>query len=363
MTEFSVKQNLLCDLLKTHTLQAILLQRSSSFAWATCGAASYVNTASTTGAASLLITPDQHYLITNNIEAARLKEEEKLHYQGWNFQVAPWYEKNELVEKLIGSAQLGSDFPRPDALDLSSQISRLRCALLPEENIRFRVLARLCAESMDAAIRAIKPGMSEHQAASLLAEQTLGRGVQPIVNLVAADERIYHFRHPLPTFNDIDQYLMLVLVGRRWGLTCSISRLVHFGRMPDELREKSEALAQIDAALIDATRPGVPMQQIFAAGQAAYARQGYAHEWRNHHQGGPTAYETREFLVTENTPDLVQAGMVFAWNPSIRGCKSEDSIEVGAQSNEILTQMANWPVIEVSIGDRVYTRPAILEIG
>lgn len=363
MTEFRIKQTRLRDILSANHLQALLLQRSSSFAWATCGAASYVNTASTTGAASLLITPDKHYLITNNIEATRLEQEEKLHYQGWDFQIFPWHANNDLVEKLVGKAKLGSDFPTPGALDISAQLSRLRCALLPEENIRFRVLARLCAESMNAAIHAIRPGMSEHQAASLLAEQTLSRGVQAIVNLVAADERIFRFRHPLPTFNDIDKYLMLVLVGRRWGLTCSITRLVYFGVMPQEYREKSEALANIDATMIDATRPGTAMQQTFAAGLAAYAQQGYPDEWRNHHQGGPTAYETREFLVNETSLDLVQPGMVFAWNPSIKGCKSEDSIEIGPQTNEILTQITGWPVIEVKIGERVYARPAILEIN
>lgn len=362
MTEFRIKQSRIQELLCAHQLQAVLLQRSSSFAWATCGAASYVNTASTTGAASLLITPDKHYLLTTNIEATRLEQEEKLHYQGWDFQIYPWHKKNDLVEKLIGSAKLGADFPIPGALDLSPEISRLRCALLPEENIRFRVLARLCAESMYAAILNIKPGMSEHQAASLLAEQTLSRGVQAIVNLVAADERIYRFRHPLPTFNDIDKYLILVLVGRRWGLTCSISRLVYFGKLPDELRQKSQEVAFIDASFIDATRPGTAMYQAFNAGLAAYTQQGYAAEWRNHHQGGPTAYETREFLVNETTMDLVQSGMVFAWNPSISGYKSEDSIEVGPESNEVLTQILEWPVIEVEIGDRVYARPAILEV-
>ncbi len=362
MTEFRLKQTRLRELLTANQIDAVLLQRSSSFAWATCGAASYVNTASTTGAASLLITKDKHYLVTNNIEATRLEQEEKLHYQGWDFQISPWYEKNEIVQRLVGKAKLGSDFPISGAVDVSAQISRLRCALFPEENIRFRVLARLCAESMNAAIHAIHPGMSEHQAASILAGQSLSRGVQAIVNLVAADERIYRFRHPLPTFNDIDKYLMLVLVGRRWGLTCSISRLVYFGSLPLELREKSEALAYIDATLIDATRPGAAMQQAFAAGLAAYAQQGYPDEWRNHHQGGPTAYETREFLVNETSRDLVQPGMVFAWNPSISGCKSEDSIEVGAQINETLTQIAGWPVIEIPIGERVYARPAILEI-
>jgi hypothetical protein len=65
------------------------LQRVSSFAWATCGAASYINTATTTGEATLLITKDARYLITNNIEAPHYEKEEKLKEQGWDFQIGP----------------------------------------------------------------------------------------------------------------------------------------------------------------------------------------------------------------------------------------------------------------------------------
>ena len=52
---------------------------------------------------------------------------------------------------------------------------------------------------MDAAIRKIKPGMSEYQIAANLGFEAQSRGVQAIVNLIAVDERIFMYRHPLPT--------------------------------------------------------------------------------------------------------------------------------------------------------------------
>ena len=78
MTEFTQKQVRIKALLAERHLDALLLQRVSSFAWATCGAASYINSAATDGAASLLVTPSGRYLITTNIEATRLEQEEKL---------------------------------------------------------------------------------------------------------------------------------------------------------------------------------------------------------------------------------------------------------------------------------------------
>jgi antitoxin VapB len=53
-------------------------------------------------------------------------------------------------------------------------------------------------------------------------------------------------------------------------------------------------------------------------------------------------------------------GQVFAWNPSITGTKSEDSILVGETANEIITEIADWPSINVQVGQQVIKRPAIL---
>ena len=54
----------------------------------------------------------------------------------------------------------------------------------------------------------------------------------------------------------MERYAMLVLCGRKWGLVCSITRLVHFGALSDEVRRKMQATAQVDATFIAATRPG-----------------------------------------------------------------------------------------------------------
>ena len=68
----------------TH-VDGILLQRNSSFAWATGGSSAAINIASSTGEASLLVTPQNAYVITNNIEAARLEGEEELCQKGCEF--------------------------------------------------------------------------------------------------------------------------------------------------------------------------------------------------------------------------------------------------------------------------------------
>ncbi len=362
MTELDLKLDRIKNLLAQYRLDAVVLQRVSSFAWATCGAASYVNTATTNGAASLLITPMGRYVIVDNIEATRLKQEERLEAQGWEFRVAPWYEANDAIARLTRGLNLAADTSYPGAIDLSNDFARLRVNLLPEEGERFRALSRLCAEAMNTAIRAIRPGMTEYEIASVLSCETQNLGVQPIVNLIATDERIFRFRHPLPTDKKMDKYAMLVLCGRKWGLVCSLTRLVHFGRVPDELRRKAEMVARIDAEFITDTRPGRTLGEIFRQAADAYKATGFADEWQLHHQGGPAGYEPREFVATPTTTEVVAVGQVYAWNPSITGTKSEDTILVGETHNEIMTEIPDWPTLAIELDRQTIRRPAILEI-
>ncbi len=361
MSEFELKLGRIRNLLNEHSLDVLLLQRVDNFAWATCGAASYVNMAVADGAASLLIMPSGRYIITDNIEAPRLKQEEGLEAQGWQFRVGPWFERTQALADLTGGLKLGADGPYPGASDLSALFPHLRSALTAEEGDRFRILGKMCADAMDVAIRSIGPGMTEHEIAGCLAAEAEKRGIQPIVNLVGTDERVFRIRHPLPTDKRLERYAMLVLCGRKWGLVCSITRLIHFGRLPDELRSKAMAVAQVDAHFIAGTRPGRKLRDIFQEASEAYASSGYADEWRLHHQGGLAGYTPREIVATPQTEDEVCVGQAYAWNPSITGAKSEDTILVGQQANEILTAIPDWPAIKVELNGRVFERPAILE--
>jgi antitoxin VapB len=321
-----------------------------------------VNTASSTGEASLLITPGGRYVLTNNIEAPRLEQQEGLVDQGWEICAGGWYQPSQAVARLAGGLKLGADGPYAGATDLSAELARLRANLSPEEGERFRTLGRLCAAALDAAARAVRPGQTEYEIASLLAYEAERRGVQPIVNLIATDDHIYRFRHPLPTSKEMERYAMLVLCGRRWGLVASITRLVHFGPLPIELLRRAEATAQVDATFLAASCPGRTLGEVFQRATAAYAEAGFPEEWKLHHQGGPAAYEPREYVATSSSNEVILAGQAYAWNPSITGTKSEDTILVGEAGYEVLTEIEGWPLLEVKVDGRTHFRPAILEI-
>jgi Xaa-Pro aminopeptidase len=362
MSEFERKQEILRELMARHNLQALVLTRVSSFAWATCGAASYVNTAVSLGESSLVITPSGRHLVTNTIEGPRLEREELLVEQGWEMHMAPWYENQNLVAELTAGLKVGADHALPGAVDLDLEMAHVRVNLMPEEHKRVRLLGSMMADAMNTAIKTVRPGQSEFEMAAILGAEAQRRGVQPIVNLIAADERIYNVRHPLPTSRKLKRYAMLIITGRYLGLVCSITRLVHFGHIPDELRTRAEAVAEVDAEFIGATRPGARVSEIFQRAQAVYARTNFPDEWQRHHQGGAAAYEPREYLATPTSAETVALGQVFAWNPSIAGSKSEDTILVGEENNEILTRIVGWPYYLIQVDGKEIARPAILEI-
>jgi Xaa-Pro aminopeptidase len=360
-TELSIKLERIYKLLDQSGLDALLLRQTNNFAWATCGASSYVNRADLLGVASLLITPENRYVITNNIESVRLMREEGLADQNWEFQVVPWYEQKDVISELTSGMKLGADTFFPNATNLSCEIDSIRSHLTAQDDERFRELGILCAQGMKTAVDAVRPGMTEYEIAGALSQAVESRGVQAIVNLIATDERISSFRHPLPTSKKLQRYAMLVLCGRKWGLICSLTRLVYFGQLPVDLRRKAEAIAQIDAEMIATTHPGNTLGDVFRQAQAAYAWTGFPDEWQLHHQGGLAGYAPREVTATPRSTQPILLGQAFAWNPSITGVKSEDTILVGEHKNEILTEMAGWPSIDVKIGNQTIKRPAILE--
>jgi len=362
MTDTQNKLAQIRSVLAARQLDAVLIKRICNFAWLTGGAANYVGIAADAGAAMLLITPDAQYVLTNNIEAARIAAEEPLADLGFVLRPAPWYTASPILAELTTGLRLAADSPHPGAADLGDEFNRLRLRLTPAEGHRFRALGHACGRAISAAIHSVRPGMTEYEIAGLLSEHTYAQGAVPIVNLIATDERIFRFRHPLPTGKRLERYAMLVLCGRQGGLVASVTRLVHFGPLPDELRGKQDACVRVDATLISRTRPGARIADVFGAAVAAYAATGFGDEWQLHHQGGAAGYQAREYLATPSSTEVVHEGQAFAWNPSITGFKCEDTILVGAAANEVLTETPGWPMVAVTVDGQVWARPAILEL-
>jgi hypothetical protein len=117
----------------------------------------------------------------------------------------------------------------------------------------------------------------------------------------------------------------------------------------------------VDARIMAATRPGTRIPEVFAEMQQAYADNGFDGEWQYHHQGGATGYLGREYIANPNCDQTVQENQAFAWNPSIRGTKTEDTMLARMDAVELITSPGeDWPVVEVEVAGQALRRPDIL---
>lgn len=357
MGDFEVKQERLRRLMRARGLPCLLLTSQVNFAWLT-GGRGHILLASEESCGGLLLTPDRIHLVTTNIEAQRLLDEEM---SGLDLPVleAAWDSGRSLLD--LAQDLTGGAVPRGDhEPEVAAAIAPLRWTLTATEQARYREACLRSGRALEAACRAVRAGQSEFAVAALVAEETYQRGLEPVLILVASDERAATRRHPLPTEKRLERYAMLVLCARRHGLITACTRLVHLGRPEAELVRRHRAVAAIEAAMIAATRPGAAVAKIFACAVEAYAAAGFPEEWRHHHQGGLIGYQGREYFATADCPHGVAAGQAFAWNPSIAGVKSEDTILTGEAGAEILTQTGTFPTLAVDVAGEIVIRPDIL---
>ena len=358
--ELEAKHQKLVEWLKANNLEGVLIRRSENIAWLTGGAVEVrVLTPSETGVASLLVTArgGRYYFTTQN-EAPRLHDEE---FGALDFEpvLFPWYDDDTkgAAQRLAG-VELGSDTPVPGLIPVN--LYPLRESLSEPEIARYRWLGAETAAATVESLHEIEPGLSEYDLEAITAGNLLRRGILPSVYLYAVDDRIYKYKHAAARGKRLKEYAMLNLCSRKWGLAISITRFIHFGALPSELAARFQAAANVNAALLDATRVGATSAQLFKVAQDAYAAEGFPGEEQFHHQGGPTGYGEREWVATPKGTQMVANNQAFAWNPSIRGGKAEDTVILRDGNIEWLTSTPELPVIEATVNGKTYPAAGVL---
>lgn len=362
--EFSRKRQQIVSFLEDHGHEAVLLGTRANFAWATGGRDNHVVQGTEAGFAQLLISRERAYLLATNIEMPRLEDEE-LTGLAIETLATPWHAEDvpSMVHNLgFDFERVRSDLPAFGMVQLSNPFDRLRYQLTPSERARYRELGRDARDAVEAVCREIEPGQTEHEVAGEVERGLVAQGAIPSVLLVGSDERAYRYRHPIPKAKPIERYAMIVVCARRHGLVANLTRCVHLGEPPSELRERFEAVTAVDARMIGATRLGADVADVFQASVAAYRDVGFDAEWKHHHQGGATGFVEREYLATPEIDETVLDGQAFAWNPSIQGSKAEDTILVSkAEGVEFITQPGgDWPTHGHMADGREITRPGLL---
>lgn len=373
MDELTEKTNRITRWLAGRRLDGVLLRTHASFSWITGGRSNGIDLSQDLGVATVLVTAEgRHALIADTIEMRRFVEEELAGQEAVPLEL-PWSEGladpgrvAAKARELLGKdASLAADWPVPGLPDLRGEISRLRYRLTPAEIDRFRGLGRDAGEALGEVCRGLEPGLTEMEIARRAADAMAARGADAVVLLVAADGRIERFRHPVPTGERWRRSVMVVVCARRAGLTAALTRIVWAEQVPEEVRRRTRAAAEVNARLLAATRPGVTGSELFGVAERAYAELGFPGEERLHHQGGACGYLSRDWIAHPRSTEVVESPQAFAWNPSITGTKVEETwiVTDGNPGNaEPVTATPGWPVLEIEAAGRVYALPDVVSL-
>lgn len=332
--------------LDTNGLEAAWFAQPNCFAWLT-GGNNVIASNGDVGIAAVGYNGNAITVVTNNIEAERLREEELRD----NIQVVTyeWYKRD------LGEA-VASISPTPAAADFEIEgfetidASTLRQPLTDEQIGAYRELSRDTAATVERVVRQTHSGVTELEVAADLRRELEAQGISTPVILVGGANRVQRYRHFTPTDASLGEYALISVTVSRDGLYTSATRTVAFDP-PNWISERTQAAMRVETTALAATQAvginGGTADEVFDAIREAYDAVGWGDEWQNHHQGGAAGFAPREWVGTPNCNEPVFLPQGYAWNPTVQGTKSEDTYLVTATKIEMLSATGEWPTTTV----------------
>jgi Xaa-Pro aminopeptidase len=355
------KHRRVADFLAERDLDAIVLGRADSVAWFTSGGD--LGQGLTGEASSVLLYINRHSraVVTDNVQSARVFEEE-LAGLGFQLKERAWHEEPaRVIDELAHRRRVVTDCGLPGWPDERETLRTLRWPLTKLERQRLRELGRTLSLAVEATCRNFQPGETEADVAGHLAHRLIREGVFPVDLRVAGDDRPARYRQPTFKAAEIRRRATISAVGRRRGLCASVTRTVSFGPVDPAVRDAHGLAAMVDATCIFFSRPGETVAEVFRRARRIYEKFDYPDEWTLAYQGFTVGYSPREEMLLPESPKAITTDMALCWCPSIGPCRSEDTVVVDIRGFEVVTEAQRWPKLEVMVKGFTIPRPGILE--
>ncbi|MGB8196016.1 MAG: hypothetical protein WCF25_03310 [Acidimicrobiales bacterium] len=331
----------------------LLLTRPGGVNWITGGLSDPVDITASADPAWALECERGRALITSEIEAPRLMGDFDLEALGWNLIAVPWYDADAPVLAATAFSGVSPDELLSDSesfgLNVTNEIVRSRMALSEPEREDLRHLGIDAALALEAGIASWQPGAtSDYEIASVVSHELERCGAKAVCLIVGGDDRLRSFRHPLSIGAVLHEAVMAVVVARRGGLHVAATR-VAVTRDDDPILDLTASLEPVLRSVMNATRPGHSWGDAVESLARGYEDIGQPGAWREHFQGGPIAFEQREFELAPPNSDSpfwdldCDLNTAVAWNPSLRGgAKIEETYLVGNDGCELITNSGAW---------------------
>ncbi len=329
-------------------LEALVIGRQDNFAWLTAGGDGRVVTTSELSFAYLVVTRDRQWLVSPATDGQRFLDEQ-VAGQGYELVNVLWHEGSpaERVLDLTRGLRTGADVPLAGARLLGRELVDLHYPLSGLDLRRCRWIGRATSAILTRVAAEIQPGMSEADIAARLLHEYALAGMTLDVLILGTDERIYRYRHPLPTGKALERYALLHPAARRWGLHANVTRLVHFGPPPGTIARAFDAAVTIAGHVATLLAPGVRFADVLAEQKRLYAELGYPDEWHRHFQGGITGYTLVDAGRCLDPAAQVALRQAFDYFITVTGAKVEELMLLTEAGVEVASLAEGWSVRRV----------------
>jgi len=244
---------------------------------------------------------------------------------------------------------------------LGSKMRNLRLPYLPQEIERYRALGRQLAQVCETVARQVQPGQSDFEIAALASRELIRQQLQPVEIRIALDESAVNFSTVSLRGDTLAQFAQISLTARKAGLHASVSRLVHFGAVPDKLARRQDGVTKTMAGLVEALKTGQKVAEVIKPIPPPGGKEKLSKAWQGLPLGWATGYQAKEFILSARGEEFVDEGLVCVLLPQLEGGRLEETVRLEASGFEILTPPgADWPVLELTVRGKPLRLPGIL---
>jgi len=242
----------------------------------------------------------------------------------------------KLASELGGGAKL---------VPVDDLIARRRMVKAPEELAVIREAVLINSRAFEAALKAIKPGVTESRLAATIEDRMRRFGAEkPSFDTIVAAGARTALPHARPTDQRLQgNELVLVDMGAlRHGYASDMTRTLYLGRPSPKVRRMYGAVLEAQLAGIAAVRPGATAEQVDRACRKVLKSHGLD-KYFTHSTGHGLGLEIHEApRLGKGDTTRLEAGMAITIEPGVYiegfgGIRIEDTVAVTPNGCEVLT--------------------------
>lgn len=346
-------------LLEKTGADGLLLQDPTNIAWFSAGADLF-RFAGEDATTSVFVTAEARLFATNSVDSAQIFEREVFGL-GFQLKQREWFQPHEeLVADLCRGRKVLSDRGTIGTKMAKDKIRSMRLPLSDLDVQRLRLLSKVAVHAVEATAHGIRRGMTESEVAGEVSHRLIKRTVAPARIQVCADGRSDRYRHWAFGEQQIQHYVSISCMARRWGLHVGVTRTVCLDTVPDELWKSYQRAVLLLATGMYFSRHGESLSEVWKKVHRIYEKFGIPYEWQQADQADVLGYGLPERRLTPDSEFILQSPVPLHWHPSVGPAMLGDTIICREGTNETLTTSESWPQLPVQVKGHDVICPGIL---